>query len=66
MFWINLDQDKYRWSALVSMKTNIQIPQKAGNFWVNWVSIRFSRALLHAVSSDTCLLIAAADIGLWM
>lgn len=35
MLWIHLDQDKYRWLALVTMKTNIQVPQKVGNFWVH-------------------------------
>ena len=50
MLWIHLDQDKYRWLALGLMKTNIQVPQKEGNFWVHWVTISFSSALLLGVS----------------
>jgi hypothetical protein len=30
--WIDLDQDRDRWQALVNVVMNLQVPQNAGNF----------------------------------
>jgi len=38
------------WWALVNMVINLLAPQKAGNFLTSWVTICFSRTLLHVVN----------------
>jgi hypothetical protein len=48
---IHLAQGRGQWWAFVNMETNLQDPQKVGNFLINGGTISFSRVtLLHGVS----------------
>jgi len=45
--WIHLAQAGIQWWTLVNMVVNIQVPLKAMNFLPSWVTISFSKILLH-------------------
>jgi len=48
---IHLDQDRDNLQALVNTVPNIQVPWKAENFLIMWVTFSFStRTLHHGVS----------------
>jgi hypothetical protein len=55
MWWevvnrMHMAQDRDQWRALVNTITNLRVPKKAGNFLTSWVTVSFSRTVLHAVS----------------
>ena len=52
MDWIELAQDRGRWSALVNVTMNLWVPQNVGNFLASCKPVSFSkRTLLHGVST---------------
>jgi hypothetical protein len=46
MDYINLDQDRDRWQALVNTVMNLQVPQNTGNFLTSCDLVSFSRRTL--------------------
>jgi hypothetical protein len=40
---IHLAQDSDQWQSLVNTVTNLQVPEKVGNFLTTWATLSFSR-----------------------
>jgi hypothetical protein len=55
--WVHLAQGRDQWRGRVNTVTDLRVPQNAGSFLTNWVTISFwRRTLLHEVSYFTDLL----------
>jgi hypothetical protein len=67
--WMHLVQGRYQQWAVVDKVMNLQVPWKIGNFLTSWVTVSFSRILLHGVSYlmllGLCTLITLKVFLIW-